>query len=107
MSEDALQREIDKLKADIARLREDLGSVTEALKATAAAQAEAAREQARARAEQARETLQEKVDEALNAGQQAAARLDRKVADNPMTSLLAAFGVGFVLAKLMDWSGRN
>ncbi|HHH46115.1 MAG TPA: DUF883 family protein [Thiotrichales bacterium] len=107
MPDAALQQEIEKLKADIAQLREDLGSVTEALKAAAAQQAEEARARAKARAEQARENLQQKVDEALNTGQQMAAQLDRKVADNPMTALLAAFGVGFVLAKMMDWSGRN
>ncbi|RMG27615.1 MAG: DUF883 family protein [Gammaproteobacteria bacterium] len=107
MADEALQQELERLKADIARLRADLGAVSEALKATAAAQAEAARERAREKAEQARENLQQKVDEALSAGQQVAAQLDRKVADNPMTALLAAFGVGFVLAKMMDWSSRN
>ncbi len=107
MTDEALQQELEKLKADIAQLRSDLGSLNETVREAGRERLAEARARAREKAEDTREALKTKVDEALATGQKVVEDLDARVTQNPMGSLLAAFGVGFVIAQLMNWSSRR
>jgi ElaB/YqjD/DUF883 family membrane-anchored ribosome-binding protein len=56
---------------------------------------------------QAREELRRKVNEARDYGEQRVSDFEGQVGDHPLGSVLAAFGVGFVVAKLMELGGRR
>jgi hypothetical protein len=53
------------------------------------------------------EDLEEKLDEVLEQGRSKVGDLETRVGQHPAGSLLTAFGVGFVLAKLLELGGRR
>lgn len=73
-----------KLKAEIEKLRKDFASVTETLKELSS--------------EQARESVAHLRQQAEQTGQ----KIEAEIRQRPITSVAAAFGLGFILAKLLD-----
>lgn len=84
-------RDMDRLKADLDSLRRDLASLSGTL-----------REVAVARGEQGAAVLRDYADHARGQAQEYFAEAERTVARNPLLSVAAAFGVGYLLARLMD-----
>lgn len=94
MATSDFSKDVDKLKSDMDELRKDVASIAEALKELgtekgreAFARAEEIGERARRRASAAEE------------------RVSHEIEERPFASVLTAFGVGFVIGKLLD-SGR-
>ena len=54
-----------------------------------------------------RKALREKLAEARSRGYEAKEKVDDQIATHPYTSLLTAFGVGFVLAKVLHLGDRH
>jgi len=100
MADEKLKEEFDTLKGDFAKLRTDVADLLDVLKELGATRAGEARtsveEELRARREQLREALHG----AEERTRKAAKDVEDTVAEHPLSSLLAAFGVGFILAKL-------
>jgi ElaB/YqjD/DUF883 family membrane-anchored ribosome-binding protein len=103
--------EVEALKKDLAQLR---GDVTELLKVVR----EQSERRVHDRAEAAREEVRDAFDggmDALHRGyEQVRARGEARVDEaeeivgrHPFTSVVAAFGIGFVIAKVMDLGGRR
>lgn len=84
-------KDLESLKADLNALRSDLAALTESLKERGYKQARAGFDRAKA---QAYEVRDQAMHTAENVGQQ--------IEERPFTSVLAAFGVGFVLGKLLS-----
>lgn len=72
--------EMNKLKADIEALRKDFSALGETLKEISMEQAHSVRNQAH----------------------KASKNLEREIQERPLTSVLAAVGIGFLIGKLMD-----
>lgn len=79
-----LREELETLRGDIARLGETVKTITERSARTGV-------ERARARAGQAREQVEDWTEQ-----------LGQHVEERPYGSVMMAFGLGFVLGKLLD-----
>ncbi len=107
MADDTIRKELDTLKADIAQLREDIGGLTDAVKQVAAAKAENARTQAEEKARDAWEDIEEKLTSILDEGRETVAGMEEQISRHPGGSLLTAFGIGFIIARLLDGGSRR
>lgn len=83
--------EVEQLKADLDSLRRDVSQLTDTLKRSS-------REQVQAGTAQARESANQLGNQARDATR----NLEQEIGQRPMTSVLAAFGIGFVVGKLLD-----
>ena len=91
---DDIRKEFDALKSQFAEL---LGTIKKA--------SESKSEQVKEKLETERDKLQEKANEKIQAAQKLGEAgledLSVRVQDNPIGSLLVAFGIGFVFSKIM------
>ncbi|MGA8258722.1 MAG: hypothetical protein WB783_00760 [Arenicellales bacterium] len=79
-----INQDVDQLREDLNKLREDVSSLVDTMRKDGAARGRAAYESARESVDAARETL------------------GREIEERPVTSILTAFGVGFVVGLLLD-----
>lgn len=82
---------IDELRAEVASLKKDLGNVADTIKKLSGETVEQGREQLRRTTRRSRDQAKE----ALSA-------LESEIEERPVTSLAAAFGIGFIVGKLFD-----
>lgn len=86
-----LNKDMDKLKGDIDDLRADVSAIAGTLKNLGLEQGKEAVNSAR------------KVrDEASRQASAAKAKLEEEIESRPLTSVLGAFGIGFVIGRLLD-----
>ena len=107
MTDDPVRKELDALKADLAQLREDIAGLTAAVRDVAADKAQQTRADTRERLHNAWEELERKLDEVIEQGRSAMGGVQNQIGQHPAGSLLTAFGVGFIIAKLLDLGGRR
>jgi ElaB/YqjD/DUF883 family membrane-anchored ribosome-binding protein len=89
-----ISKDVDRLRKEIDEMRTDLKALTRSIRETGL--------------EKGKEALDQVEYLRRRAGKHAAraeARLERGIEERPFISVVAAFGVGFLLAKLLD-SGR-
>ena len=101
MAETDLNREIETLKVDLAKLRADFAGVADALKEAGHKKAEGAREGLSDLLNSLLEELRGAVGHARDTGKRSVETVGHQIEQRPLTSLLTAFGFGFVLAKLL------
>ena len=87
----------------LARLRDDLKVLTNSVTQLASDRASEAGEQIRDRVRDGADRVRDGAERARAQGQQAAERTVSTVEDNPVTSMLVAFGVGLAVGM---WSRR-
>jgi len=104
--DDGVREELETLRADFAKLQSDVGELVQALKEAGSERVNSARDGVADELRRRRERLEERLGAARDRGRRVADEVGEEVAQRPLTSLLAAFGVGFILAKLMQ-GGRN
>lgn len=85
------EKELDEVKGDVASIKGELKSVVEMLK-----------RQAESQARQGYEKVREVSDKARYQAKQGAALVEEQIEERPLISVLAAFGVGFIIGKLLD-----
>ena len=102
MAESELSREMETLRADLAKLRADFAGVTDALKEAGQKKAETAREGLADLLKSLRDELGGVLDQARDKGKRSVETVGHQIEERPLASLLTAFGVGFILAKLLD-----
>jgi len=107
MAEADLKKEMDQLRADLAALRGDVGDLAKALKSAGTHKAESVRDSVEEELHKYREILREKMDEAKSKGYEAKDKMDEQIASHPYTSLVTAFGIGYLLAKLIHLGERH
>lgn len=102
--------ELEAVKADLAQLRGDVGDLVKAVR-------EQNEQRVRDRASQARDEVTSAFEEGMDTlnrgyrrvrdhGEQRVEEAEQVVGNHPLTSVVAAFGIGFVIAKLLD-GGRS
>lgn len=102
MAEKELQAELDNLRSEMAKLRADFAGVAEALKGAGRAKAGEVKEDAAEFVEGAEEEIKRILGIVRAKGKKSVEAVEHKVADHPFIALLAAFGIGFVVAKIID-----
>lgn len=102
MAEKELQAELDHLRAEMAKLRADFAGVAEALKGAGKAEAENLKEKSSEFVENAEAEMKHLLGILREKSKQSVEAVEGKVAEHPFIALLAAFGVGFLVAKLSD-----
>ncbi len=107
MAEDQIRKEIDALKNDIAQFRKDIGGLTDALKTVLGEKVDETKRNTKDKASKAMEDLESKIEALLAQGSGAVKSAGEKVSEHPGTSLLTAFGVGFIIAKLLGAGDRR
>ena len=95
MATEQINKEVDQLKSDIAALRADMSSLIKTLK-------EAGIDQGREYYDRASERVQQAGDTVRNRASDAYGAVGKEVEEHPLTSVLAAFGTGFVVGMLLD-----
>jgi ElaB/YqjD/DUF883 family membrane-anchored ribosome-binding protein len=107
MADDPIRKEMDALKADVAQLRQDIRGLTEAIRDVASDKAQQTRTDTEERLRGAWEDLERKLDEVIDQGRATLGDVQQQIGQHPAGSLLTAFGVGFVVAKLLDMGGKR
>lgn len=107
MAEDPIRKELDALKADIAQLRTDIVGLTKVIKDVASEKVTNTRDDAQKRAQSAWEDVERKLNEAIDKGRATVGDIEDKITAHPSGSILTAFGLGFIIAKLMDVGHRH
>lgn len=107
MSEKTHDKELDALKAEIASLREELAGLAAGVKRSAGVHAKQVNAAAR---EEGRDTpgeghgvfadLWHKLDASKTQGEKVLRDLSAEVEQHPLVSIMAAFGLGYIIAKL-------
>ncbi len=117
MTEETRDKELDALKTDIARLREEIASLASGVKKFAGAKAagaqgeeglEASEEEGSAQGGQGLGVfadLWHKFDSSRIHGEKVVKGLADEVERYPLVSVMAAFGLGYIIAKL--WYQEN
>lgn len=107
MADDPIRKELDALKDDIAQLREDIVGLTTAVRDVASDKAGKARSDTKEGLRNAWEDLERKLDEVIDQGKTTMGDVQTQIGQHPTGSLLTAFGIGFIVAKLLDSGGRR
>jgi ElaB/YqjD/DUF883 family membrane-anchored ribosome-binding protein len=103
MTEKAHDQELDALKADIARLRDEITSLAASAKANAGAKTAATGEEGQDHGEYGFSTFADLLDKLATSrvqGEKVVKGLADEVEQHPLVSVLAAFGFGYLVAKL-------
>ena len=104
---DDIQKELHDLKSDVSRLASDVAGFGGAVKDSAAESMHRAARRIRDDVDNAQDVLKERVDLVREKGRQVLSDLEGQIAEHPLASVLTAFGVGFILAKLMGRRSRS
>ncbi|MEJ2360677.1 MAG: hypothetical protein P8Z75_04505 [Gammaproteobacteria bacterium] len=107
MAETDLKKEMEQLRADLSSLRSDVADLTKALKSAGTHKAEDMKDSVEEELNKYREVFRAKLDEARAKGYEARDKMDEQIVTHPYASLLTAFGVGFIFAKLMHLGERH
>jgi ElaB/YqjD/DUF883 family membrane-anchored ribosome-binding protein len=99
--------EVEALKDDIARLRDDIASLASAVLGAASGSFDDTKAKANDKSQEARETFTGKMNEGIDRGKQFLGDIDEQVTRNPIGSVLVAFGVGILVAKILGSGNRN
>jgi ElaB/YqjD/DUF883 family membrane-anchored ribosome-binding protein len=99
MAVEDINKEMNQIKADVKALRDDMASLMRTLKDAGVEQGREAYDRAYENARQAGESVRNRAGEAYSA-------FGKEVEEHPLTSVLAAFGTGFVVGMLLDHRHR-
>ena len=101
------QAELETLKADVSKLRGDVGELLDLLKAMGLEKVSGAKETLDEELEKRREEFQEALKAARARGERTARAVEGEITDHPLGSVMTAFGLGFIIAKLLDVGRHN
>lgn len=107
MADDTTRKELDALKADIAQLREDIIGLTHAVKGAASEKMADTKMHAEERLREAWHDIEHRLEDFLDQSKTTFNKAEQKVSEHPVGSVLTAFGIGFIIAKLIDMRGRH
>jgi ElaB/YqjD/DUF883 family membrane-anchored ribosome-binding protein len=96
-----LHTEINKLKDDITKLRGDVGDLLQVLREAGIDKFAQSRESFDEELQKGREKVRATMDKARVSGEKALDDLEEGVSEHPLSSLLMAFGLGFIVAKVL------
>lgn len=103
MANNNVQEELQVLRDDVTKLRSDIASLVDVLKELGLQKAHEARDTLEDEFDVQKEKLRARFNSAREHGKGTVEDLEQHVTEHPLSSVLTAFGIGFILAKL---SGR-
>lgn len=86
-----VEKDVEELRSEFANLRSDVSKLTDTMKKLYGDTAAEGRTRARQAAERSRERARETVG-----------TFEEEISERPLTSIAAAFGIGFIIGKLLD-----
>jgi ElaB/YqjD/DUF883 family membrane-anchored ribosome-binding protein len=95
-------QEMDAVKEHIQALRADLASLTTHIKGLSSAKLEQAQSAGSLKIEELSAEVQRAADALRQRGEVSVAQLETTIREKPLISLLAAFGIGLLVARLLD-----
>ena len=102
--------ELEAVKADLAQLRGDVSDLLKAVREQNEQQvrdrAAHARDEVHSAFQEGMDTLNRGYQRVRDQGERRVEDAEQMVGDHPLTSVVAAFGIGFIIAKLFD-GGRH
>jgi len=102
--------ELEAVKADLAQLRGDVSDLLQAVREQneqrVRDRASQAKDQVQSAFREGMDTLDRGYRQAREQGERRVEEAEDMVGNHPLTSVVAAFGIGFVIAKLLD-GGRH
>jgi ElaB/YqjD/DUF883 family membrane-anchored ribosome-binding protein len=96
------EQEMDAVKEHIQALRSELATLTTHLKGLSSAKLEQAQSAGSLKIEELSADLQRAADSLRRQGQTSVAQFEDTIREKPLISLLAAFGAGILIARLLD-----
>jgi ElaB/YqjD/DUF883 family membrane-anchored ribosome-binding protein len=100
-----IEEEVDALKADMVKLRDDLKEFAALLKSSAGDRSTAGTPFSGLG--QSWEDFTKKMEDARKEGDQALQDIAEQIKQHPLSSVSLAFGVGYVISKIMNLGGRR
>ena len=88
-------KELDQLRSDMADLRKDMSALVKTMKDAGISEGQHLYEEAAERAKHARDAARKRATDTYSA-------LEKEVEERPLTSILTAFGTGFVMGIILD-----
>jgi ElaB/YqjD/DUF883 family membrane-anchored ribosome-binding protein len=95
-------QELDAVKEHIQALRTELATLTTHIKGLSSAKLEQAQTAGTLKLEDLGADLQRAADELRRQGQASIAQFESMIREKPLVSLLAAFGAGMLVARLLE-----
>jgi ElaB/YqjD/DUF883 family membrane-anchored ribosome-binding protein len=96
------EQELDAVKEHIQALRTELATLTAHLKGLSSAKLEQAQSMGSLKIEELSADLQRAADALRRQGQASVAHFEDTIREKPLISLLAAFGAGMLIARLLE-----
>lgn len=101
------ERAVETLWKDLRDLRADLKAVAVTLRESAKERVGDAREAVSECAEHGAERIRDAADTAVDAGKRAMREVGRNISERPVTSLLAALGIGMLVGAILRGRPRR
>ena len=95
MNDKTIDSDIARLRSELADLRADIGALSETMGSLTGKAAENAKDRIADTASRAGAAVRENAQMAQDAA-------SKSIAENPLTAIAMAFGIGMVIGKLMD-----
>jgi len=102
MAEKNLETELEQLKKDFSQLQQDIKELGKTTSHTATDAATVAREHLEEETQKLLASLRGGADSAATRSKYAIHQAEDQVSDNPLSTLLGSFGVGFVIGWLLS-----
>jgi len=106
-SQENVQEEFQRIKDDLSKLRADIAALTGALRDLGLGRAANAKHSVEEDLQQVRDEILRRAGAVQDTAERAVDGLGAGVGERPFTSLLTAFSIGFVIAKLLDTRGQR
>ncbi|MDD4700816.1 MAG: hypothetical protein PHI96_01215 [Desulfovibrio sp.] len=94
------EENIDVLKEEIQALRKQMESLAKAVEKNASGRAEAMTEGLQGEIDKYQKLAAEKLQKALDSGSDGIENISERIRQNPLGSLLLAFGAGYVISRI-------
>ncbi len=102
-----MHEQVQALKAEVSHLQSNVAELTSALRAAIGRETEELKQTVEDDVQQARIRLREVLSSARTRGHHAVGEMEEGIGHRPFTSVVAALGIGFVIAKLLDMRAKH
>lgn len=107
MAEPDVQKELNAIRQDLANLQADMADLAGVLRDLGARRVEGLRNSVEGELRDSREALRRRLDEMRAGGRKRLGEFEEGVGEHPLSALATAFGIGFILGKILDLGGRR
>lgn len=107
MADERLQQEIDAIRADVAKLGQNIAELAQVIQALGEEAVDDVKDSVDEGIDSVSEELQRRVEAARAQGRKVSGDFEETVRKYPLGSLLGAFGVGIIIARLLNPGGRR